>query len=156
LFVHVRHVTRYCYSKAVFCEPFTVRLYPRHDASQHVHDYALHLLPEPAGLSQGLDAHDNNAANIWFQGTTPNLIFTSDAVVETRRTNPYDFLLNGDAESLPYAADMPREPLLDYYSEPQGDSPSIREFAEEVLDSTNHQTLGFICRLQKNRFIKEI
>jgi transglutaminase-like putative cysteine protease len=147
LFVHVRHVTRYTYSKAVFCEPMTVRLYPRHDASQHVHSYQLQMLPAPAGMSSGLDIHDNNSAKIWFQGLSSNLIITSDAVVETLRTNPYDFLLDREASLLPHQLGGPREPLLDYFARPEGDSPGVRALAEEVLAEVERQTIGFICRL---------
>lgn len=147
MFVQLRHITRYCYSKAVFCEPFTVRLYPRHDASQHVHSYALQMLPEPAGLSQILDLHDNNTVRIWFKEKTTTLVFTSDAVVETRRTNPYDFLLDRAAERLPFPAGVPGEPLFAYFSKPEGESPNVREFAEQVLESADRQTLGFVCQL---------
>ena len=147
MFVHVRHVTRYSYSKAVFCEPMTVRLYPRHDAGQHVHSYQLQLLPTPAGMSSGLDLHDNNSAKLWFQGLTSNLIITSDAVVETLRTNPYDFLLDRGASHLPHQTSGPLEPLFDYYTRPEGDSPGVRALAEEVLAETERQTIGFICRL---------
>lgn len=147
MLVQVRHVTRYCYSKAVFCEPFTIRLYPRHDSSQHVHSYALQILPEPAGISQGLDLHDNNAAKVWFQGLTSNLIITSDTVVETLRTNPFDLLLDRDATTLPLAVDVSREPLFQYYAHPESDALCVRELAEEVMDDTKRHTLDFLCRL---------
>jgi transglutaminase-like putative cysteine protease len=147
LHVQVRHVTRYTYSKAVFCEPLTLRLQPRDDAAQRVESYALQVMPAAAGVSAGLDVHDNRTAKVWFQGLTSTLIITSDAVVETLRTNPFDFLLDREASRLPHQLQGPREPLLDYYAQPEGDSPGVRQLAVEVLAEVERQTVGFICRL---------
>lgn len=145
--VQVRHVTRYNYSKAVFCEPMVVRLLPRHDAAQRLESYHLQVMPAAAGISPGLDLHDNNTAKVWFQGLTSTLIVTSDAVVETLRANPFDFLLDREAAVLPHEGDGLQEPLLDYYASPEGEAPGVRELAEQVLAEVDRQTIGFLCRL---------
>src|SRR5690348_4740505 len=63
---HIKHVTRYTYSRPVFCEPFTLRLRPREDAWQRLIRYQLSVDPPAAGMSEYLDAQGNCVTRCWF------------------------------------------------------------------------------------------
>src|SRR5262245_9147171 len=98
---HIKHTTRYSYSRPVFCEPFTVRLRPREDVSQRLLRYQFSVDPQPAGTCDYLDVEGNIATQCWFNSPTCTLKLTVNCVVETVRANPFDFLLTGESVTLP-------------------------------------------------------
>src|SRR4051794_29765930 len=120
---HIKHTTRYSYSRMVFCEPFTIRLRPREDFAQRLVRYQLSIEPEPPGRCDSLVLDGITATQCWFNQPTCSLTIRATSVVETRRSNPFDFLLENGAMTLPVqyrpetcAALLPyRTPL-----EPQG------------------------------------
>lgn len=105
----VRHLTRYRYPEPVFINPHTLRLRPRCDASQHLLEFSLRITPEPAGLTEYIDPEGNPVAEIWFEGRTRELSIASCFKVETRRSNPFDYILtDAGVLSLPvaYSSDL--------------------------------------------------
>ncbi len=60
-------------------------------------------MPEPVLLTHALDAEGNTVARAWFSGQHQRVSVTSRTVVETTRTNPFDYVPDGDAMSLPPA-----------------------------------------------------
>ena len=45
---HIKHATRYRYTRPVFCEPMTLRLRPREEAAQRLLRFNLWIDPQPA------------------------------------------------------------------------------------------------------------
>jgi transglutaminase-like putative cysteine protease len=105
-FFHIEHVTLYKFSRTVFLEPHVLRLGPRADGAQRVHDFRLNVRPLPAGITHGSDAEGNHFTNVWFDGLHDQLAIEVSSEVETLRTNPFDFLLSAEDRSVPitYAA----------------------------------------------------
>jgi len=147
MFFHIKHFTRYAYSAPVFCEPMVIRLRPREDASQRLLRYSLDLWPQPAGVTEYLDLEGNPAACAWFEDTRLNLTITTNCVVETRRTNPFDYLLLGEVARLPVRGLPASRSLLEHYTSPGRVAASVREFGERVLADSGGETIPFLSNL---------
>jgi transglutaminase-like putative cysteine protease len=145
---HIKHTTRYRYSKAVFCEPFTIRLRPREDASQRLIRYQLSVDPKPVGQCEFLDVEGNTATQCWFNVPTCTLLITMNSVVETMRTNPFDYLLEAGAMELPirYRPEICAA-LAPYQVSEQPDNGVVAEFANEILAGAKRQTIVFLTTL---------
>jgi transglutaminase-like putative cysteine protease len=145
---HIKHTSRYRYSKAVFCEPFTIRLRPREDGMQRLIRYHLSIDPEPTGLCEYLDVEGNAATQCWFNGPTCALLVTMNCVVETLRTNPFDYLLESSAVELPvrYRPEICAA-LAPYQTSQQPPGSIVTEFANEILVGANRQTIVFLTKL---------
>ena len=145
----VRHTTRYRYSKPVFLEPHTVRLRPRCDGSQRLHNFHLQIEPEPAIFSEVLDSEGNDVAYTWFEGSAETLLVRSEFDVETLRENPFDYIMLDDkANHLPlsYPAAW-RDQLAPYLaSSHRGDGP-VGRFARSIAGWAGHETLPFLAVL---------
>ncbi|HEY2827225.1 MAG TPA: transglutaminase family protein [Pirellulales bacterium] len=145
---HIKHTTRYNYSRTVFCEPFTVRLRPREDVSQRLLRYQLTIDPQPAGTCEYLDVEGSVATHCWFNSPTCALTITVNCVVETTRTNPFDFLLSGDALELPvrYRPEICAA-LTPYCSTTRSNGDPVTELARQIQTETNGQTVPFLTRV---------
>jgi transglutaminase-like putative cysteine protease len=143
---HIKHTTRYSYSRTVFCEPFTVRLRPREDSSQRLIRYQFSVDPQPAGFCDFLDVEGNVATQCWFNSPTCMLTLTVNCVVETLRTNPFDFLLEGEGVQLPvrYHPEI-QAPLTPYCA--AAVHGAISQLAEQIQIETNRKTLPFLSKL---------
>ncbi|KHK00997.1 Protein containing transglutaminase-like domain, putative cysteine protease [Desulfovibrio sp. TomC] len=95
------HRTRYDYGCRVFLEPHQVRLVPRGDASQRLLRFHAAITPEPAGRTLVTDALGNTVLMVWFVDTTDHFAVTTEAVVETLRGNPFDYLVETPRAVLP-------------------------------------------------------
>jgi transglutaminase-like putative cysteine protease len=145
---HIKHTTRYRYSKAVFCEPLIVRLRPREDGSQRLIRYHLTVDPQPVGQCEYLDVEGNSATQCWFNVPTCTLLITTNCVVETLRINPFDYLLETGAMELPvrYRPES-RAALAPYQAHEQPPDGVVVEFANEILSSAKRQTIVFLTKL---------
>jgi transglutaminase-like putative cysteine protease len=141
------HETSYRYSKAVYCEPLTIRLRPRDDSSHRLESFRLKIQPEPAGITYFKDLYGNDVARCWFKGFISDLIVTTECVVETRLQNPFNFLLAPEAVSLPLRQGEKVSPIWSYYAEPGGDSALLRQLAVETLEESGGETLSFLTHL---------
>lgn len=145
---HIKHITRYRYSKAVFCEPFTIRLRPRVDDAQRLIRYQLSVDPAPAGQSEYLDVEGNTAAQCWFNGPTCSLQITMNCVVETLRTNAFDFLLEPGALELPVDYSDIKYSALQPYRAPESPAdPRLASLVDELAGQADRQTVGFLTHL---------
>jgi transglutaminase-like putative cysteine protease len=131
----------------VFLDPHTIRLRPRSDPGQLVHDYAIEIDPAPAGLSPVLDAWGNYVEYAWFSGSHERLVITTRFDVERVRANPYDFIVpSEEAAALP-----PRYPdheidALQPYLKKLDIGEGVRELATATAASTGN-VLDFAAKL---------
>lgn len=141
----IAHAVTYAYSREVFCEPHTIRLRPRSDPAQRVERFALDVSPEPAGVSEGLDAWGNEVAWAWFSGTTDRLEIRTEATVATRRENPFDYIVARDVGPLPIAY----EPGMSSALAPYLDTPPdpVAKVAKGVADEVDGELVPFLGRL---------
>lgn len=147
MFLAAHHITRYRYSSAVYCEPLTIRLRPREDASQRVLSYALQIMPEPVHVAQHFDLEGNGVAEVQFRGLTDELEIDVRWQVETLRVNPFDFLLRAGAERLPLEPSEAEKPIWSLYGTPLEPHELVAGLAHQVACIARHGSVEFLCRL---------
>jgi len=126
-------------------------LCPRCDRFQKLHAYSWSVLPICQGSSEFIDLDGNNLTKLWFTQPTQKITLQTNVKVETNCTNPFAFMLESWAISLPF--DYPSSLLkqLEPYLKSGGFSidNSIVELAQELLMSSNGNTLDFLFALNQ-------
>ena len=144
---HIRHRLTYRYERPVFLEPMVLRLTPRQDASQRLLRRSLSLQAPPTGLSRVLEADGNAVEVAWFDHQRDTLTIDLELVVETLRTNPFDWIVTRpEAARLPmaYGPEEHRSlaPCLG------GEvSQEVRRWAEGLAAEVEGSTTGFLMHL---------
>lgn len=143
------HTTTYSYSKEVFFEPFTLRLKPKCNSFQKLHEFILSINPAPEGKSETLDLEDNDISTLWFEGTHKKLVIKSHSVVEPLNIDPFSFLItNNSFINLPISKlGNIYKPFLNRTSR----SDKIIGLIKPVLKQSKNQTIQFLYNL--NNFI---
>jgi hypothetical protein len=148
MFFHIVHRLTYTYSEPVFLEPITLRLTPRQDANQRLLHHQLSLRPEPAGMSPVLEPDGTDAAISWFTHTHQELIITMEALVETLRTNPFDWILTDPGvQTLPAAYSATEARSLAPSLASSATHPAVQAWAQELADAVGGDTATFLMRL---------
>jgi len=149
----ITHTTTYQFSRPVYLEPHTLRLRPRCDASQRLHDFQFLIEPQPAGLSEYLDPEGNCVAHAWFVGLRDSLSVTARSRVETLRGNPFDYILGDPSvDRLPMAYSSELDPLLALYRLREDADASVASFAASVADEVDKRPLPFLAALNRRIF----
>lgn len=151
----IHHAIHYTYSQPVELGPHTLRLRPRCDGSQVLQDFQLQVSPQPLGLADIFDLEGNTVIQSWFnRDLVESLQVKATSVVETLRSNPFHFLLEPWALSLPF--DYPASTLAQvrpYLSDQRLGSdrldPAIWELAQGLLYKNHGNTLDFLGDLNQ-------
>ncbi|MBX7168900.1 MAG: transglutaminase family protein [Pirellulales bacterium] len=144
---HIKHTTRYSYSAPVFCEPLTLRLQPRSEGGQRLLRYRLWIEPRPAGVCTCLEHDGSTVERVWFDGTNAALTVTSMSVVETLRTNPFDYLLEPRAMHLATLYTAAERELLAPYLRPQCLADPVAQLSFQLARRVNQETPLFLLGL---------
>jgi len=143
----ITHTTRYRYARPVLLGPHLFRLRPRSDGTQHVTAFRLRVQPRPRGWSEHLELDGNGVVRAWFDGMTDSLTVATVFSVETLRTNPFDFLLEPCANTLPPVPDPERELALAPYRVRADADATVTDFAEALQREAQSQTVPFLTLL---------
>jgi transglutaminase-like putative cysteine protease len=145
----VLHTTRYTYGTPVFLEPHLLRLRPRSDAAQRLVRFDLSVFPDPTGRSECLDLDGNCVCHLWFSAVTDRLEIRTASVVETIRTNPFDFLLTpATGLTLPMRYPATLIPSLSPYLDgPPAVPDDVATFGTEFAEAVKWETLPFLSTL---------
>jgi len=100
--VVLRHQSRYRYDRPVALGPHEIRLRPVPDCRAPVTHYALDLRPERHSMHWYGDAAGNPVARVLFPGRTPVLEIDVLLSVDLSPGNPFDFLVDPEAERFPF------------------------------------------------------
>lgn len=142
------HITTYQYSRPIFLAPHTVRLRPRPDPAQRVHDFAIEFEPEPVGVTSGLDAWGNNVVWAWFSGTHDRLEIRTRFDVERIRANPYDFVVpTAEGGTIPPSYSEDDRAALDPYLGSDDPGDDVRKLADEVADQVGGSVIDLAHQL---------
>ena len=147
----IRHHTQYRYSKPVRLSPHQLRFFPRDDGAQRIIDHQLEISPIPQGRNEHIDLEGNRLTQVWFGSDTDHLEITLTTQVETLRRNPFDFILNPEAVSLPIDHSHDLICARAYLERIDVDD-SVTAFAAELSLAVSRDTLHFIDRLNRELF----
>jgi transglutaminase-like putative cysteine protease len=100
--VSLRHRTGYRYDRAVTLGPHEIRLKPAPACRTPVSSYALAVRPAPHALSWYYDAAGNPVARVLFPEKIRALEIEVGLIADLAPVNPYNFLVEPDAERLPF------------------------------------------------------
>lgn len=143
----IEHRTIYIYSKKVFLEPHIFRLQPKNNCNQRVRDFSISVNPGEDGKTFLLDTAENDSIAAWFSGEHESLEIESCSVVETLRTDPFDYiLLNNKYSVLPFQYPENDARLLAPYMLKK-QVKSVKELAGEILETAGNKTQDFLTHL---------
>jgi transglutaminase-like putative cysteine protease len=150
---NIEHTTTYNYSQPVRLEPHDVRLCPRSDAAQSLKSWDLQVSPPPLQQSPVTELDGNTIVKLWFApAPTSQLIVTVRSQVETHCTNPFNYLLEPWAQTLPlnYPAAMLNQ-LTPYLCGPiwRSIDPAVVTLAEEISLTVNGNVSQFLTALNQ-------
>ncbi|MCW8133583.1 MAG: transglutaminase family protein [Planctomycetota bacterium] len=143
----VRHFTLYRYPSPVFLEPHTLRLRPRSDGAQRLLTYELSIDPKPSAVADVLDAEGNASSRAWFAGAHETLRIETRFRVEMVRTNPFDFVLEPEAEDLGSVYNRTPMPLLSPYRVRASEAPAVNRLAGKAALDAGNKTIPFLTLL---------
>lgn len=116
--ITISHEILYAYDKPVFVEPHILRLRPFSNSAQRLINFQCQLEPEPQLLTHIRDANDNDTVAAWFTGKTDSLKITIRSEVETLIDNPFEYILDPNANSLATIYDDDLKRVLSSYLQP--------------------------------------
>lgn len=149
----IYHTIKYIYNKPVFLEPQVIKLYPRSDTVQKVKCLQLNIMPVPFCQADSLDEEGNCVCHVWFEDLTEFLEINSYIEIETLRKNPFDYLINGNAEHLPVTYKESFKRFLSPYilnnakfMEPISEDP-IDDLSKALATEAEYNTMRFLLLL---------
>jgi transglutaminase-like putative cysteine protease len=151
---HITHHLTYHYDRPVMLAPHAVRMRPRCDLTQKLHQFSLSIDPLPKCLVETVDLDGNGVYTVWFADEMVSVLtIEANSVVETLRTNPFDYLLEPWAVHLP--VDYPvslldrLQPYLNgQFSRLTGSiDPVAVQLGQEIWESTAGNVVGFLSEL---------
>jgi transglutaminase-like putative cysteine protease len=147
----IRHRTQYSYSQPVRLSPHRLRFCPRDDGAQRVIEHRLDISPLPQGRNEHIDLEGNRVTQVWFDADTEHLEIDLAMKVETFRVNPFGFVLDAEALSLPidHADDVVC--ARGYLERIEADD-SVTAFAAGLSLEVGRDTLRFLDRLTTGLF----
>jgi transglutaminase-like putative cysteine protease len=145
---YILHNLNYSYSKPIFLEIQIIRLRPRSDSFQQLHDFELAITPKPESICEHIDQECNNAATLWFNNKHTNLAISAKSEVEVLEKNPFDFIITENTLlNLPAIYPEFYRKNLQPYLIGRGKSPRIVDFIQPLIKETRGETIPFLLKL---------
>ncbi|MEM1021196.1 MAG: transglutaminase family protein, partial [Pseudomonadota bacterium] len=146
--VALTHSTRYHYDKVVGLGPQVIRLRPAPHCRTKILSYSLKIKPDDHFLNWQQDAFANYLARVVVPEKTKSFEVDVDLIVDLEVINPFDFFLEPDAETFPFAYDEETKSELKAYLEVTEDGPLLKEFLKDV-DTSEQKTIDFLVALNQ-------
>jgi uncharacterized protein (DUF2126 family)/transglutaminase-like putative cysteine protease len=159
--VALTHRTSYHYDRPVTLGPQTIRLRPAPHARTPVLSYALAIAPQPHFINWQQDPLGNFVARVVFPERVTHFDVTVDLVADMATINPFDFFLEPQAETWPFAYDAVLDEELAPYRRQEAAGPLLQALIDGVprteqrtvdmlvaLNNQVQQRVGYIVRLE--------
>jgi len=146
--VALTHSTSYRYSRLVRLGPQTVRLRPAPHSRTPILSYSLKVVPKHHFLNWQQDPQSNYVARYVFPEPTQEFLLHVDLVAEMAAINPFDFFLEKDAETFPFAYEPALARELRPYLEKEAAGPVLQRFFAEV-DRRRKPVIDFLVALNR-------
>jgi uncharacterized protein (DUF2126 family) len=128
--VALHHTTRYTYDRPVSPSPHVVRLRPAPHCRTPILAYSLKVTPADHFLNWQQDPFGNYEARLVFPKQANELVFDVDLVADMTVINPFDFFLEKEAETFPFAYSPALRRDLEPYLRAGQFGPKFAEFVE--------------------------
>ncbi|MBN9064721.1 MAG: transglutaminase family protein [Rhizobiales bacterium] len=148
----IHHLTHYRYDRPVALGPQLIRLRPAPHTRTKIPSYSLRVQPTNHFVNWQQDPHGNWLARFVFPERVTELKIEVDLIAELSVINPFDFFVEGYAETFPfdYAPDLKTDLAPYLVAEPAG--PMLAAFLAD-LPKEPVNTVSFLvdlnARLQK-------
>ena len=144
----ISHQSIYTYSRPVALDPHTLRQKPRQDGSVILHEFSRSIYPKPGGTTDFIDLEGNPSTQVWFEELTTTLKLSVQMVVETLRSNPFDYVLTDpDILTLPVRYPQHLHPNLLPYCQPSIVPSALNELVDPIANEADGMTLPFLSLL---------
>lgn len=149
MIIKINHSTKYNFNKPVFLEPHTIRLSPKTNSTQKLHNFKIKIDPQPVGNSDCVDLFDNNSIVLWFENLHRNLVISTISTVETLRHHPFDYIItDNSANTLPVSQKSSDSSIIKQYATNQYKiNKNLKEIVDSILKQEKNQTLPFLSNL---------
>ena len=152
--VALHHHTSYQYDRPVLIGPQVIRLRPAPHTRTPIQSYSLKITPEKHFINWQQDLHGNFLARIVFEEKASRLTVDVDLVANLTPINPFDFFVEGYAESHPFKYNVEDEADLKPYLATETAGDRLRAFLQ-TIDHDHDLTIGFLVAVNE-RLEKQI
>ena len=149
LHVALHHATRYRYDRPVALGPQTVRLRPAPHARTPIVSYALRITPRDHFINWQQDPQGNWLARLVFPERVTHFEVEVDLVADMATINPFDFFLEPQAETWPFAYDPVLEEELAPFRKPMAPTPRFAEYLAQVSQAQGQRTVDMLVALNR-------
>ncbi len=153
LHVALTHKTTYRYDHAITLGPQTIRLRPAPHARTPIVSYGLTIEPKPHFLNWQQDPQGNFLARVVFPERVTHFDVTVDLVADMATINPFDFFLEPEAETFPFAYDPVLEQELAPFRRMETPGPHLQKLIDAVPRDGHPRTIDMLVAL--NRMVQE-
>jgi uncharacterized protein (DUF2126 family)/transglutaminase-like putative cysteine protease len=145
--VAVHHESRYRYEQPVTLGPQTIRLRPAPHCRTPILSYSLEIKPTDGILSWQFDPLANHVARVVFPSKTSEFSVTVDLVADMIPINPFAFLLEPEAERVPFTYKPGVARDLEPFLAVEPAESHLSEFVDSVRGS--QPTVAFLLGLNQ-------
>jgi uncharacterized protein (DUF2126 family)/transglutaminase-like putative cysteine protease len=146
--VALTHRTSYRYDRLVTLSPQIVRLRPAPHSRIPVLSYSMAVHPKPHFVNWQQDPHANYQARVVFPERVREFSVTIDLVAEMAVFNPFDFFLEPEAETFPFAYDADLAEDLKPFLKPLPSGPLLTRYLAGI-DRKEMRTIDFLVGLNQ-------
>jgi uncharacterized protein (DUF2126 family)/transglutaminase-like putative cysteine protease len=148
LHVALTHRTSYRYDRPVKLGPQVIRLRPAPHARTPILSYSLRVEPTGHFINWQQDPQGNFLARIVFPERVTHFEVTVDLLADMATINPFDFFLEPDAETVPFAYDpvLATELAPFLVTEPAG--PRLQALLGEIQPG-DERTVDYLVRINQ-------
>ena len=146
----IKHETTYQFDQQVFFEPHFLHFKPAFDTYLSVDDFKLTVSPEPAGLSEHIDAENNIVHFCWFDNLHDTMKVTSECTVSLRPFNPFNYLIYPEKYlKIPFEYPAQLQSLLRPSLLCSNPGAEIMSFLDDLLAEVKSDTATFLIQLTR-------
>ncbi|MET0604854.1 MAG: transglutaminase family protein [Beijerinckiaceae bacterium] len=142
----IHHLTHYKYDRPVSLGPQVIRLRPAPHCRTKVPSYSLKVTPTNHFINWQQDPHGNWLARFVFPERATELKIEVDLIAELSVVNPFDFFIEGYAETYPFEYAPELKADLAPYLAPEPAGPLLSAFLRE-LPRGPENTVNFLVNL---------
>lgn len=150
----IYHLTHYRYDRAVSLGPQIVRLRPAPHSRTRVISHSLRVSPAGHFVNHQQDPYGNWLARFVFPEPVTELKIEVDLVADMTVYNPFDFFVEAEAETWPFAYPADIEPDLAIYRTPEPVGPRLQAFLDGIPREPT-RTVDFVVNLNA-RIAREV